>query len=188
MLGKQLITLAAILGILSCGACFLPNLIDRDPPPPPPRLKIDLRGVRTIGVSVTNDSKAPLLDSTLLALKVAEYGNDRSRDTKVKLRVRREGGNEDAQLKIVILKESAVKVPQATPGAAQKWALQLVVSSTLTARDGHVIWQEAHRNRDLAPAITAADEREFLQKVSHPWIYEALSYPLVKSMFYGEPQ
>jgi hypothetical protein len=186
MLRKQLITLAAILGILSCGACFLPNLVDRDPPPPPPPLTIDLRGVRMIGVTVSDDSKAPLLDPVMLAQRVAEYGNFRSRDTKVKLRVHREGGTEDAQLKIAILKESAVKLPQATPEAAQRWALQLIISSTLTARDGRVIWQETSRNRDLAPAITAADEAEFLQRLSHLWIYGAVSYPLVKSMFYGE--
>ena len=181
-----MITLAAILGILGCGACFLPNLIDRDPTPPPPPLTIDLRGVRTIGVTVSDDSKAPLLDPAMLAQRVAEYGNFRSRDTKVKLRVHREGENEDAQLKIAILKESAVKLPQAAPGAAQKWALRLIVSSTLTARNGRVIWQETNRDRELTPAIAAVDETEFLQKLSHPWIYGALSYPLVKSMFYGE--
>ena len=186
MFRKHLITLAASLGILGCGACFLPNLIDRDPPPPPPPLKIDLRGVRTIGVTVTNYSKAPLLDPMLLAQRVVEYGNFRSRDTKVKLRVHRDGENEDAQLKIAILKESAVKIPQATPEAAQKWALRLIISSALTARDGRVIWQETNRDRDLAPAITASDEAEFLQKLSHRWVYGALSYPLVKSMFYGE--
>ena len=186
MLRKQLITLAAILGILGCGACFLPNLVDRDPIPPPPPLKIDLRGVRMIGVTVSDDSKAPLLDPAMLSQRVAEYGNFRSRDTKVKWRVHRESGNEDARLKISILKESAVKVPQTTPSAAQKWALRLTISSTLTTRDGRVIWQDTNRNRDLAPAITAADETEFLQKLSHPWIYGALSYPLIKSMFYGE--
>lgn len=186
MLRKQLITLAAILGILGCGACFLPNLVDRDPIPPPPPLTIDLHGVHTIGVTVSDDSKASLLDPAMLAQRVAEYGNFRSRDTKVKFRVHRDGENEDAQLKIAILKESAVKIPQTAPGTAQKWALRLVISSTLTARDGRVIWQEMDRNRDLRTPITAADETEFLQKLSHPWIYGALSYPLIKSMFYGE--
>lgn len=183
---KQLITLAAILGILGCGACFLPDLIDRTPPPPPPPLRIDLQGVRTIGVAVNNDSKSPILDSMRLAQAVVEHANYRSRQTKVRLRVRRDGGDEHAQLKISIVRESAVPVPQTTPGAAQKWALRLNISATLTARDGRVIWQETNRNRNLVPAIPAADEAEFLQKLSHPWVYDELSYPLVQSMFYGE--
>jgi hypothetical protein len=188
MLRKQLITLSAILGILGCGACFLPNLIDRDPPPPPPPLKIDLRGVRTIGVTVSDNSGVHDLDSIQLAQMVAEQANYRSRDTKVKLRVHRDSRNEDAELKIAILKESAAQVPQAAPRAPRKWALRLSISSTLVARDGRVIWQEASRNRSLTTAITAADEAEFLQKLSHSWVYGELSYPLVKSMFYGDSQ
>jgi outer membrane lipopolysaccharide assembly protein LptE/RlpB len=137
---------------------------------------------------VTNDSKPRLLDSERLAQTVVEYANYRSRETRVRLRVHRDGEDEDAQLKIVILKESAVPVPQTMAGMAQKWALRLNISATLAARNGRVMWRQENRNRDLATTITAADEAEFLQKLSHPWVYGALSYPLVKSMFYGESQ
>jgi len=35
MVEKKLLTLAGVVGILACGACFLPPLPQHEPPPPP---------------------------------------------------------------------------------------------------------------------------------------------------------
>jgi hypothetical protein len=185
MLSKQLITLASILAILGCGACFLPSPIDRTPPPPPP-LHIDLRGVRTIGVTLTNESETHRLGPAQMAKCIVDEANYDYRETKVRVRVHRDGGNEDAELKLVILKEGAVRLPNPRPGVTQKWAVRVSVSGTLTARDGRVIWQETNRELDAGTAIMATDEAEFLQKLSVPWVNSELCYSLVMQVFYGD--
>ncbi len=186
MLRKQLITLAAILGILGCGACFLPPLIPRTPPPPP--MHIDLRGVRTIGVTAANESEMHRLDAVQMAKSLAEDANDSVQETRVRLRAHRDGRDEDAQLKLVILKETAIRLPQRKPGAVQTWALRLNMAMTLTARNGRVIWQDANWQMDAGTGILAADEAAFLQRVSLQWVYDELGYLVARHMFYGERQ
>jgi len=151
-------------------------------------LKIDLRGVRTIGVAVADSSEVHRLDASELAKAVVEEAKYGVRESRFRLRLDRDGGNEDAHLKIAILKESAVRVSRSTPGAAQTWAMRLNLAMALTARDGRMIRQDANWQVDVRTGIVAADEAEFLQKVYPGWVCYQLSSPLFRHTFYGELQ
>lgn len=155
---------------------------------PPPPLQIDLRGVHTIGVTVINESERHRLDAARMIGDIVTTANYRSRETRVRMRAHRDGKDEDAELKLVILKERAFPVRLNRPGTPLRWSVGLETSATLTARSGRVIWQDEMWEWDAHANLAAANEAECWQSVSLPWVSSWFSVALVERMFYGESQ
>jgi hypothetical protein len=105
---KKLLTLAGAIGILACGACFGPS--NYKPPPPPP-IQIDLRGIHTISVEVTDTSEAHHLDATALSQRVHDVLNIYRNGTGVT--AAEPGKPPDATLKITLLDAQAIAGPPA---------------------------------------------------------------------------
>jgi hypothetical protein len=137
MVKKKLLVLAGVVGILACGACFLPPLPEHEPPPPPVRIGLD--GVQSIRVEVANASPSHHLDSAALARKIAETINEQSWKTKVNAHVGKEAGGEDAVLVITVLSETMEAAPPAKTGSM---TFHVKDSATLTRLDGALVWRE----------------------------------------------
>jgi len=178
MVEKKLLTLAGVVGILACGACFLPPLPQHEPPPPPVRNGFD--GVHSIRVEVTNASPSHHLDRAALAQKIAETINEQSWKTKVIAHVGKEAGDENAVLVITVLSETVVS---AKPG---RMTFLLKDSAALTRLDGTLVWRETEagnwitRHVDEENAADAWKEPGLVNRVD-----KELSDRLVFRMFYG---
>ena len=183
MFKKKLLTLACAAGILACGACFMPPLPHRAPVPPP--LRAEMQGIETIRVEGTNVSAQRNIDPSELTNAVANSINWRSGQTGIRASVQNGAVEENAVLKIVILSE------RATPGmllekGRQLWSFQLKTSSTLTGKDGHVIWADTDGGLELTrhcPRTEAADL--WKDPMIHGWLSRAVSNRLVYRMFSG---
>lgn len=136
MVKKKLLTLAGVVGILACGACFLPPLPQHKPAPPP--IPNRLFGVQTIRVEVTNASLSHHLDPDILALKVAESINAQSWKMKVNAQAGKEARGEDALLVITVLSETL----EAEPAMTVNRTFLITDTATLTRTDGALAWQE----------------------------------------------
>jgi hypothetical protein len=177
MLGKKLLTLTCAAGILACGACFGP--IYRPPPPP----SLDLQGVQSVRVEVTNDSESHHLDPSDLARRVAYNINWQTRNTGVSAHIQMEDGPGDAVLRISVLNESVS--PSRPPASHKKLSILIRISARLTRKDGQVIWGEAapysiHYNFPHEDPSDVWNDVSLLNFVT----YE-LSSGLVHRMFYG---
>jgi hypothetical protein len=136
MLEKKLLTLACVLGILACGACFGP--IDRQPPMPPPLRP--LGDVQSIRVTVTNASEAHHLDPATLSQAIAKQINGLNRLSGPHAESSDEPGGADAVLAVTIARESAHR-PK-LPSDAGQWWVTYAVAATLTTNDGRVLWRD----------------------------------------------
>jgi hypothetical protein len=178
MFEKKLLTLAAMVGILACGACFLPPLSQNEPLPPP--IPNGLDGVQSIRVEVANASPSHHLDSADLALKIAETINQQSWKTRVNAHVRKEAGDGDAVLAVTVLSET---VGSAKPGRV---TFLLKDSATLTRLDGTLVWRETEVGNWITRNFAdenAADVWKAPDLVD--WVSKALSDRLVFRMLYG---
>lgn len=141
MLEKKLLTLAAIAGILACGACFLPPLPQR-PPPPPPRFPFRLEGVRKIGVQVVRGSESVHLDPVDLGTEIARAINFNSQRTVATALAGTEVNKADAVLRVTILSEAVQQRRQATETSFGYLTLYIQDTATLTKQNGDVVWSE----------------------------------------------
>jgi hypothetical protein len=179
MVEKKLLTLAGVVGILACGACFLPPLPQHKPTPPPIRNGFD--GVQSIRVEVANASPSHHLDSADLSRKIADAINEQSLKTKVNAQVGKEAGGEDAVLAITVLSETA---EQAKSG---RLTFDIKDSATLTRQDGALVWRETEADNWL---MQSADNEAY---VAAAWKVpgflnqadKELSDRMVSRMFYG---
>ncbi len=142
MLGKKLLTVACVLGIVAIGACFGP--IGGSPPPPPPLRQVE--GVHTIRVIVTNASDTRHIAPSRLAMSVILQINNRfgremgglhaigSDDT----------GPADAAFSVTLLTETPHRVNRIVSVGQAEWKVTCKASATLTAKDGRVIWSDAN--------------------------------------------
>ena len=155
MLSKKLVTLGGALGILACGACFVPPQRPYHPPPAPPP-PASLRGIRTIAVQVSNDSESRHLPAAELAAMVAR--NIGLLGSEPHITATTDGAADpDARLGIEIRRETATPQP-----VDLNWAIVIEASSTLTARDGRVLWSEA-RSYTTARRFPAQDPEQVWQ-------------------------
>jgi len=142
MLGKKLLTIGCVLGILACGACFGP-VYHGPPPPAPPPLR-PMEGVHTIRVTVTNASDTKHFASSRLAQSVIDQINYLSRRRNSGLHAI---GSEaakpaDAILAVTILTETPYSVNRLASLGQAEWKVACKASATLTANDGRVIWSD----------------------------------------------
>jgi hypothetical protein len=137
MVRKQLLTVVCLLGILACGACFLPPL--PAPPPRPPRL--DLHRSQGIRVEVTNVSATHHVDSGQMSQWLAEAINRQRRPTIPPARAGGEPMAGDAVMQVSIVGESLTPVTtdRETSDAARP---EVTLDATLTRPDGAIVWRE----------------------------------------------
>jgi hypothetical protein len=143
MLEKKLVTLGCAVGILACGACFLPPLPEHQPPPPP--VHLDLQGIRRIRLEVSNASESHHLDPEALAGWIEIRINTQARGAGVKAFSEKNPASADADavLQVTVLSETvAPEQPKATRGDEQ-WNIQVSLSAVLTKKDGQMVWRES---------------------------------------------
>jgi len=137
---KKLITVACVVAIVIFGACGtggnLPN--PRVPLPPPPIVP-GLSLVHTIGIQVQDASGGDPLDGDALTQAVVAKWNAVLKKNYVHFYVMQP--SMDATLKIVLLRKTFSCQPSSSD--KQRCGIQLVTSSTLTGRDGKLIWRGA---------------------------------------------
>jgi hypothetical protein len=180
MVEKKLLTLAGVLGILACGACFLPPLPQHKPVPPPIHNGLD--GVQSIRVEVANASPSRHLDSADLARKIAGAINEQSWKMKVSAHVGKEAEDEDAVLSITVLSEIVESTPPAKTGLM---TFLIKDSATLTRLDGALVWQETEAENWITRNVA---EENAMDAWKEPGLVDgmdkALSDRLVLRMFY----
>ncbi|HKF48175.1 MAG TPA: hypothetical protein VKB38_12515 [Terracidiphilus sp.] len=129
---KQLVTLGSAVGILACGACFLPP---PRPAPPRPRPHLNLHGSNRIRVTVTN-SGTQAIDTAMLERCLVGSINHR-RPAGVPAAV---GGgnaqNNDAVLQVTVENETATPEPQRSSRDVSTWDVKVTLSATLAQAGG----------------------------------------------------
>jgi hypothetical protein len=140
MLKKKLVTLACAVGILACGACFLPPLPEHVPAPPP--VQLELQGVHRIHVVVENASPAHHLDADKLASWIAVRAKSLGRSKKVTAFGGPSAPDQDGELKVTVLSETATPAQNAKKDGPAEWTFQVNVSAELRNTAGVSVWRE----------------------------------------------
>jgi hypothetical protein len=186
MLGKKLLTIACVVGILACGACFLPPIgnTPRDPPPPP--LRDELRGIKTIDLFVDDNSDSHLVVPAQVAGRIGgkmDWLEDR---THINCAFRATPRPRDAVLRITLLKESATQRAPESSQTGPGWLLELTINATLTGPDGQILWQQKNVTYSDNESFQPNDPGEISkdQKILD-WISGRFSDQLLDAMFYG---
>ncbi len=183
MLEKKLITLGCAVGILACGACFLPPLPQHEPMPPPVRL--DLQGIRRIRVEVTNESQSHDLDPNALANWIEIRIDSQARRAGVKTFSQRDHASVDADavLKVAVLDESALPVRMRSNGSDEDWNFQVNISGVLTKKNGQVVWRETDGNYQFSHELTSLAAADILSQPDvRNWLTLAVGRRLVARM------
>jgi hypothetical protein len=131
MVKKKLLTLAGVVGILACGACFLPPLPQKKAPLPPA-----LSSVHEIAVQVEDGAAGNLFDPVIMSKATADVFNQFWMDYQVRAEAYNTGGHGDAVLIITVLNKTTSCVPK---GDGEYCSIELIASYTLTAVDGRVL-------------------------------------------------
>jgi hypothetical protein len=131
MVKKKLLTLAGVVGILACGACFLPPLPQKKAPLPPA-----LSSVHEIAVQVEDGAAGNLFDPVIMSSATASNFNRILMDYQVRAEAYNTGGHGDAVLRITVLNKTTSCVPK---GNGEYCSIELIASYTLTAVDGRVL-------------------------------------------------
>lgn len=132
MVKKKLLTLTAVVGILACGACFLPNLPQKKAPLPPP-----LSSVHKIAIQVEDGTASNLFDPLIMSKATADNFNRLWKDFPVQAEAFNAGGPSDATLRITVLHKTASCIPG--NNGKQFCSFELIASFILTAVDGRII-------------------------------------------------
>jgi hypothetical protein len=147
---KKLITLIAVVGILLCGACFLPPppRPGGQPRPAPPhrtQSQLDLRGSKWLRVMVTNSSATHRVDTGILEGCVADSIN-RHKGSGIPAATPGGGASAgNAVLSISIEKESAAPEREQLSEDSITWDFDVTLSASVTRQDGVVVWVEPSR-------------------------------------------
>jgi len=184
MLGKKLLTVACVVGLLLCGGCFWLGAGTPTPPPPPPL--IDLQGVHRIEVAVTDASPEHHIEPVDLGKDVVERIRWNTRDSGIKAEVQRHAGVGDAVLKITILSVSSAAAANPRPPDYVRSMYQFKVSTSLTRPNGQVIWQEAGGDYSVPSMYTAIDSQGVWKAdAMSEDVYFNLSDRLAQRMLFG---
>jgi hypothetical protein len=142
MLKKKLLTIAGVVGILACGACFLPPIHNGPPSPPPPLPLPQLHGIRTVRVIVTDNSIPAHIDTQFMAIAVVKYINLLSANDGIAAHA---GGDPaDADLTIAISNERAA-LKQVEPfDGSESWLFEFTFSESLKNANGMILKQRSN--------------------------------------------
>jgi hypothetical protein len=145
---------------------------------------MDLQGIQSIGVNVTNVSASHHLDPTIFAKQTAFDFNLKARKCGVSAHSVNDPGVDQAELEITVLSENATPHSPPTPGKPADWLFQLKTSATLKTKAGQVLWHtdDAYSivHRLYAEGATAPWSPPFLRI----WLTDGLSSRLVDKMLY----
>lgn len=142
MLKKKLVTIAGVLGILACGACFLPPIHNGPPAPPPPPPLPQLQGIRTVRVIVTDNSIPAHIDTQVMASAVAKYINLLNNSDAIAAHAG--GDSADADLTIAIANENA-SIKQVEPlDGSESWLFEFTFSESLKEANGMILKQRTN--------------------------------------------
>lgn len=180
MVRKKLLTLLSAVGLLACGACFLPPPHPQPPPPPP-----YLRGVNGIFLEVTDSSDPRRIDTDHLGQWIATSINtwDQGRKPKVHWGGQRSAG--DAVLHVSVGNEGAVSEPK-PQSSETRWTFTASIAATLTAADGTVLWQNSNRQFHLTRLLNASTpELAWQAPAVAAWLH-AIAYTLAVNMLHGD--
>ncbi len=132
MVEKKLVTLGCAVGILMCGACFLPPLNE-----PKPHLPPALVSVHSLAIQVEDGTGTSLFDPVMMSKATAGNFNRQWSEFSVRAMALSDGGPADAVLKITVLR----KMDSFNPGqkGRQFYPLEMVASFTVTAADGRIL-------------------------------------------------
>jgi hypothetical protein len=184
MLGKKLLTVACVMGMLLFGGCFWMGAGTPAPPAPPPL--IDLQGVHRIEVAVSDASPERHIEPVGLGKDVVERIRWNTRESGIKAEVQKQSGKGDAVLTITILSVSSAAVPSPRPPDYVRSMYQFKVSAALTRQDGRVIWQEAGGDYSVPTMYTAlASQGVWKADAMSEDVYFNLSDRLVQRMLFG---
>ncbi|MGD0911201.1 MAG: hypothetical protein ABR928_04855 [Terracidiphilus sp.] len=140
MLKKKLLTIAGVLGILACGACFLPP-IHTGPPAPPPLPFPELKDIHTVRVFVTDNSVPAHIDTAAIATVVANSVNFFRGGAGITAYV---GGDPaDADLTVVISNEKAT-LKRVEPSEGETWFFDIGFSESIKNASGEILKQRSN--------------------------------------------
>jgi hypothetical protein len=192
MLKKKLLTLAAFLGILSMGACFLPEPREGPSvrPPAPPEL-LALNGIHSIFVVVENNAVSHHIDSATYAkIFTEEFNSPTKVQDYVQVQATTDEGSADAKLLVKILTEDANHPEQKVGSKYFHWHYSLNYSAILSSKDGKVIWEKPGVMQiDTVTPYDAASP----QTAREPWsgqsdteMMKRSSFQLIRQLFLGQ--
>ncbi|HTB98394.1 MAG TPA: hypothetical protein VK716_15395 [Terracidiphilus sp.] len=175
MLKEKLLTLGCVISILAIGACFLPPPQRKSPPPPPP-LRVDLKQIHSVAVTVLDPDlpQHPGLSNFASAIVLAI--NNYSWNTGFSAHPTDHAQPPpDATLVITILSATAAPEPINGSGSTTHLTLGLIHSATLTSADGRVLWQELNvRSTFHAPLPPAG--------LAHGWDDTQMTHRFMQSI------
>lgn len=183
MLEKKLLTVVCVLGILLCGACFLPKLPEHQPPAPPP--PIASLGVHSICVSVTNRSESRHIDPAALTDWVIE-GINRHTQAGWPKAFRCDSGKSDAMFQVSIASESVTSEQNNPASPLLRYIFHLQIDSALVTPDGTIIWKESDRNYQSDTRTLAASIDPWKSPNFDYWVHSQVCYRLVSRMLFQD--
>jgi hypothetical protein len=132
MIKKKLLALAGVLGILACGACFLPPLPRQHAALPP-----NLASVHLIAIHVEDATAGNLFDPLVMSNATASKFNQLWNDFPVRAEAFNAGEPGDAALRITVLRKTASCNPE--DNGNQFCSFELTATFILTAADGRIL-------------------------------------------------
>jgi len=135
---KQLIAGACVVAMVGFGACGA-SLSAPPVPHPPPAPVPGLAQVHTIAIQVQDVSGGDLVDGDVLSQVVVSNWNSALKKKHVYFDVTQHSMADDATQKIVLLRKTLSCEP--SNPFLQRCGLLLTTSSTLTSRDGKLLWR-----------------------------------------------
>jgi hypothetical protein len=184
MLQKKLITLAAILGILACGACF--RDYEKAPPSQPPTLQLNLDGIREITITVKNLAKSNFIDTESIARHAIDKVNASTKTTGLRAHLAAENEQHDANLEINILSVEAVPTSPVGGNRRILWKIPIITKATLTRRDGIVIWSEDKGDHSYDLFTRGKTAKDVLRDHRwHAWAEGWVGQSEISQMLYG---
>jgi hypothetical protein len=132
MFEKKLVTLCCAVGILACGACFLPPLPERKTPLPPA-----LASVHNIAIHVEDGTAGNLFDPLIMSNATAGNFNRLWNEFAVRAEGFSTGKPSDAALRITVLRKTASCIPG--DKGRQFCSIEMIASFNVTAADGRIL-------------------------------------------------
>jgi hypothetical protein len=144
---------------------------------------LDLQGIRSIGVEVTNTTPARHIETSELARSVALQIKNQGRRANVTAFPFSNTGGEDAILQVSVLSESATPASNPSNGRSVRWDFQISVSAVLTRKEGTVVWHEKDGTYRFSQNFKPEDEvRLWNEPVVRDFLLTEASSRLVSRM------